>query len=348
MTDSNSLLGKTLGTCTLEYLLSQGGMGTVYLARQQRPHRVVAVKVLFSGAVFKKQAQAAFLARFRREADAIAALDHVHIMPLYEYGELDQLAYLVMPYVTGGTLRQRLLERGALPLDEALPILVQAAESLDYAHERGIIHRDIKPSNMIFHADGRLLLSDFGLAKILDQTDDARLLEKSEPAFLKATQIWPVSCHEQATRAISLLFPPPEDAEATCRVNRRVRSSSYSSETVIGTPEYLAPERALGQPVDRRADIYSLGVVLFQMLTGRVPFAGSSAISTALMHTEDEPPLPSALLPSLTPQIEAVILRALAKDPTQRYNTAGAFACALREAAENAEIGLHREQQSYT
>lgn len=336
-TDSNSLLGKTLGTCTLEYLLSQGGMGTVYLARQLRPHRIVAVKVLLAGSVLKKQAQAAFLARFRHEADAIAALDHVHIMPLYEYGELDQMAYLVMPYVTGGTLRQHLLERGALPLHEALPILEQAAEALDYAHERGIIHRDIKPSNMIFHADGRLLLTDFGLAKMLDQTGKALPLADSGQASLEIAQVCsPFHC-EQATKAISLLLKP-EDAEATRRVSRPMHASFCSSETVIGTPEYLAPERALGQPADRRADIYSLGIVLFQMLTGQVPFAGSSAISTALMHTEDEPPRPSTLLPSLSPEIEAVILRSLAKNPARRYHTAGDFARALRQATRHAAV----------
>lgn len=348
MTDSNSLLGKTLGTCTLEYLLSQGGMGTVYLARQLRPRRIVAIKVLLPGSVRNKQAQADFLARFRREADAIAALDHVNIMPLYEYGELGQLAYLVMPYITGGTLRQCLLERGALPLREALPILEQAAEALDYAHERGIIHRDIKPSNMIFHADGRLLLTDFGLAKILDQTSEAFPPTFSAPASLETMpQVFPLPPfpHEQGTRAISLVLPVPEDTEATRRVCRNF--SSYSSEAVIGTPEYLAPERALGQPVDGRADIYSLGIVLFQMLTGQMPFTGSSAISTALMHTQDEPPLPSTFLPDLAPEIEAVILRSIAKDPAQRYATAGDFARALREAVRYEKGAPHASSVPY-
>lgn len=322
--ESSSLLGKALGTCTLECLLSRGGMGTVYLARQLRPHRMVAVKVLLPSSMFQKQAQVDFLARFRREADAIAALDHVHIMPLYEYGELDQLAYLVMPYITGGTLQQRLCARGALPLNEVLPILEQAAKALDYAHERGIIHRDIKPSNMIFHADGRLLLTDFGLAKMLSKTGDGYL-----PQVVQA-----LSCGEQAMEVEEM----DEDADATCGAFRP--SPLSSSEAVIGTPEYLAPERALGQPGDGRADVYSLGVVLFQMLTGQVPFIGSSAISTALMHTEDEPPLPSTLLPSLTPGIEEVMLRALAKDPAQRYDTAGDFARALCMATRRTEAAL--------
>ncbi|MEO7022452.1 MAG: protein kinase [Ktedonobacteraceae bacterium] len=356
MTDSNSLLQKTLGTCTLECLLSQGGMGTVYLARQLRPRRTVAIKVLLPGSVFKAQAQADFLARFRREADAIAALDHIHIMPIYEYGEQDQLAYLVMPYVTGGTLREILIERGALPLSKVLPILEQAAEALDYAHERGIIHRDIKPGNMLFHADGRLLLTDFGLAKLLDQTGEtfANAFPAHATLEREATQALPFAHLKHlispTTQAIALGWLKEEGAEMTRKVNQHM--SSMSSETVIGTPEYLAPERALGQPVDRRADIYSLGIVLFQMLTGQLPFAGSSAISTAIMHTEDKPPRPSILLPGLAPEIEAVILRSIAKNPMHRYNTAGDFARALREAAkydtavQGTNASLHPYQNS--
>ena len=341
ITDSNSLLGKTLGTsCVLECLLSQGGMGTVYLARQLRPRRAVAIKVLLPGPALNKQAQMDFLARFRREADAIAALDHINIMPIYEYGEQEQLAYLVMPHITGGTLRQRLLERGALPLSEALPILEQAAEALDYAHARGIIHRDIKPGNMIFHADGRLLLTDFGLAKILGASSEALPLSLpehegqsaagSQPATEDATLALLPALPEQATQLISLALLET-DATQMMRPGGQ-QASPFSSETIIGTPEYLAPERALGLPVDGRADIYALGIVLFQMLTGQVPFTGSSAISTALMHTEDEPPRPSDLVPDLAPVVEAVILRAIAKEPVQRYSTAGEFARALRTA----------------
>ncbi|HET8846070.1 MAG TPA: serine/threonine-protein kinase, partial [Ktedonobacteraceae bacterium] len=170
VTDKNELLGKTLGTCTLERLIGHGGMGAVYLARQQRPRRSVAVKVFLPGPALDDEARADFLARFRREADAIASLDHINIIPIYEYGEQNQQAYLVMPYISGGTLRQIINTRGPLPLNEALPLVEQIAEALDYAHKLGIIHRDIKPGNILFHADGRLLLADFGLAKILSET----------------------------------------------------------------------------------------------------------------------------------------------------------------------------------
>lgn len=286
VTDKNELLGKTLGTCTLERLIGHGGMGAVYLARQQRPRRSVAVKVFLPGPALDDEARADFLARFRREADAIASLDHINIIPIYEYGEQNQQAYLVMPYISGGTLRQIINTRGPLPLNEALPLVEQIAEALDYAHKLGIIHRDIKPGNILFHADGRLLLADFGLAKILSETT--------------------LSAHDDAP--------------------------SISHGAMIGTPEYISPEQALGKPIDRRTDVYSLGIVLFQMLTGRVPFAGSSPVATAVMHTQSEPPLPSTIMPTITPEVEAVMLQAIAKSPAQRYATAGEFARALHVA----------------
>src|SRR5205085_3606976 len=142
-------------------------MGAVYLAQQTHPRREVAVKVLLPGLLADQTSRLDFLKRFRREADAIAALDHVNIIPIYEYGEQEQVAYLVMPYVTGGSLHHLLEKRRILPLNEVLLILEQAAAALDYAHGKGIIHRDLKPANLLFHADGRVLLADFGLAKML-------------------------------------------------------------------------------------------------------------------------------------------------------------------------------------
>jgi serine/threonine protein kinase len=305
VTDSKKLLGATLGTCTLERQIGQGGMGAVYLARQLRPRRSVAVKVLLPGSVLDEKLRTDFLTRFRREADAIALLDHIHIMPVYEYGEQDQLAYLVMPYVAGGTLRQVLNERGSLPLNEALPIIEQAAEALDYAHERGIIHRDIKPGNILFHADGRLLLADFGLAKVLSET----------------------------TQMLAIVHPEQQNTNT----GKEPETASLSSGGLIGTPEYLSPEQALGNSVDERSDIYSLGIVLFQMLSGQVPFTGDTPLATAVMHTQMAPPSLSALVPTLSLKVEAVIARAIAKQPNRRYATAGDFAHALRAAIEYEE-----------
>jgi serine/threonine protein kinase len=260
-------------------------MGAVYLAQQSRPRRTVAVKVLMPGNVLEKKSRAEFLMRFRREADAIAALDHVNIMPVYEYGEQGDIAYLVMPYVNGGTLREVLEKRGVLSLDEVVHIIEQAAAALDIAHAQGIIHRDLKPGNMLFHADGRLLLADFGLAKVLRDLKDPSQLGQPDLT---------------------------------------------STGTIVGTPEYLSPEQGTGRPIDHRSDIYSLGIVLFQMLGGRVPFTGTSPVAVAIKHALEEPPSLIEINPAIPPEIEAVVMKALAKEPEDRYNSAGELAEALR------------------
>ena len=286
LTDPNALLGQSLGTSTIQRLIGRGGMGAVYVAQQTRPRREVAVKVLLPALFADQPGRIGFLARFRREADAIATLDHINIIPIYEYGEQEQVAYLVMPYVTGGSLHQVLEKRGVLPLSEVLPMLEQAAAALDYAHAKGIIHRDLKPGNILFHSDGRVLLADFGLAKVLREEGS-----------------------QHGTSALT------------------------SAGTVIGTPEYLSPEQAAGQALDQRTDVYSLGIVLFHMLTGRVPFSGATPVATAMLHALSEPPSLSQLNPTLSPVIEAVVMKALAKQPEQRYESAGQLAQALSAAA---------------
>jgi serine/threonine protein kinase len=292
----SQLTGRTLGTCTLQQLIGRGGMGAVYLAQQLRPRRTVAVKVLLPELFSNPEAFSEFLARFRREADAIAALDHINIMPIYEYGEEGQLAYLVMPYVSGGTLRDVIAKRGKLPLLEAITIVEQVAAALDYAHQHGIIHRDLKPGNILFHTDGRLLLTDFGIAKVLNEPTN-----ENAPAVLTLT----------------------------------------STGMMIGTPEYLSPEQAMGLPIDNRSDIYSLGIVLFQLLSGRVPFSGTTAVAVAIKHATEEPPALTQFNPEVTPAVWQVILKALAKQPEQRYVTAGDFARALRAVAENERLIDH-------
>src|SRR5450755_69019 len=165
--NADALIGTVLGTCTLQKIIGQGGMGAVYLAQQSRPRRQVAVKVLLPTTSLTAHQRAAFLERFRRETDAAASLEHPNILHVHEYGERDGLAYLVMPYISGGTLRDEMEREGPLPLASVLNYLEQMAAALDFAHERGVIHRDIKPANILMTPEGRLLLTDFGLVKIV-------------------------------------------------------------------------------------------------------------------------------------------------------------------------------------
>lgn len=298
--DPQRLLGQNLGNCVLERLLGQGGMGAVYLAQQTRPRRTVAVKVLLPEVLPKTGGVSTeFLARFRREAEALAALDHVNIIPIYEYGEQEQMAYLVMPYVTGGTLRDLLAQRSTLPLSSALPIIEQAAAALDYAHSHGIIHRDLKPGNMLFHADERLLLTDFGIAKMGNET------------------------------------PSPDHTSL---------HTLTTTGTIIGTPEYLSPEQATASPVDRRSDVYSLGIVVFQMLAGQVPFTGPTAVAIALKHAMEEPPALTQLNPALPVHVEQTVRKAIAKRPEERYATAGGLAHALAAASHTQSSGFFSEK----
>ncbi|HLI88022.1 MAG TPA: protein kinase [Ktedonobacteraceae bacterium] len=288
--DSNQLVGRTLGTCTLQRLLGRGGMGAVYLAQQERPHRIVAVKVLMPDLLAHEDLYKEFLIRFRREADAIAALDHINIMPIYEYGEEERLAYLVMPYITGGTLREVLRKRGRLPLAETIPIIAQTASALDYAHARGIIHRDLKPGNILLHADGRLLLTDFGIAKVVETSP---------------------TTDQHTPQALPTLT---------------------TTGTVIGTPEYFSPEQAAGGPIDQRSDVYSLGVVLYEMLAGHVPFSGPTPVAVALKHAMEPPPPLTRANSDIPDVVEKVVMKALAKKPEARYASAGALAQVLRTA----------------
>ena len=288
LTNSNELIGRALGTCTLKRLVGRGGMGAVYLAQQSRPRRTVAVKVLLPHLV-EARPREEFLARFRREADAIAALDHINIMPIYEYGEQGEAAYLVMPYVMGGTLRERLEVQPIPPIQDVVSIIEQVAAGLDSAHGLGIIHRDLKPGNILFHADGRILITDFGLAKMLKDVK------------------------EQDSGAHALT----------------------SAGSIIGTPEYLSPEQGTGNPTDYHTDVYSLGVVLYQMLAGRVPFIGTTPVAVAIKHALQEPPPITDFNPAIPHSVQAVAMKALAKAPEQRFASAGELARALRLAISN-------------
>ncbi len=289
--NAEALIGMVLGTCTLQKLIGQGGMGAVYLAQQSRPRRQVAVKVLLPMTPLTPNQQAAFLERFRRETDAAASLEHPNIMPVHEYGERDGLAYLVMPYVSGGTLRDEMEREGALPLAKVVNYLDQMAAALGFAHERGVIHRDIKPANILMTQEGRLLLTDFGLVKIVaeGQAPQARLTGVGVP---------------------------------------------------MGTPDYMAPEQVIGAETDARADLYSLGVILYQMVTGTVPFRGEMPMQIAVQHLQLPPPPPRSLRPDLPVTAEQVMLRALAKNPADRYLRAQDLASAFHLALASAGLQI--------
>jgi serine/threonine protein kinase len=262
---------RQLGSYELIRRLGEGGMARVYLARDVRLGREVAVKVLEP----QLAERPGFRERFLREARVAASLDHPHIVPLYDFGESNSLLYLVMPYVSGGSM-QDMLKRAPLLLGEVVAYGSQIADALDYAHMRKVIHRDVKPANMLLHADGRLMLSDFGLAKILDSSRPR--VSKGQP-----------------------------DA---------------------GTPEYMAPEQIEGH-TDERSDVYALGVVLYLLLTGHLPFTGATSNAIMDAHLYHLPREPRQLNPAVTPAIQAVVLRALTKRADDRFQRAGDLSAAL-------------------
>src|SRR6266581_5006811 len=282
--DIKELIGVTLGTCTLEHVIGHGGMGAVYLAQQSRPVRTVAVKVLIPSNRTEVEQKEVFLERFRREADTIAKLEHKNILPIYEYDEAvveqERLAYLVMPFIRGGTLRERIDEMNRsgshIELKLVASYISQVADALDYAHSLGVVHRDIKPGNLLFHQDSQLMLGDFGIVRL-----------KAMPSLTSVGRF-------------------------------------------MGKAEYASPEQISTNEIDFRSDIYSLGIILYELLTGTVPYTGSTPF--AVMARKLSEPIPSIrnIRPDLSPAIETVIMKALARNPSDRYQTATMLAADFR------------------
>src|SRR5579884_4080468 len=277
--------GLTLGRYELKRLIAQGGMAEVYLAYDRRVRRLVAIKVLYGR-------DESFVRRFEREALAIGALSHDHILPLYDFGEQSPWYYLVMPYVEGGTLRDYLQKRKRLTMEETASFLDQIASALQHAHDHGVLHRDVKPSNILLRPDGYAYLADFGLAKAIMGAE-----------------------------------------------------SLTGDGTIVGTPEYMAPEQSNGVN-DYRSDIYSLGIILYQMLTGRVPFVGESPVAVTIKHMQAKPTPPSEYNSDIPQSIEEVILKALAKNPDERYQQARDFALAYKKALLRELVRRQAEQPS--
>ena len=298
--------GTTLGPYRIESLLGAGGMGQVFRATDVRLDRPVAVKVVTAGVALEPQLRA----RFAREARAVAALTHPHICTLYDVGRHDDVDFLVMECLEGETLAAR-LARGRMPLEETLTHAIEIASALEHAHGHGIVHRDLKPANIMLTASGAKLL-DFGLAKFRLATGDV--------------------AQTQVTREVSLsdaLQPPAPDQSASDAGHVTNRG------TIVGTIRYMAPEQIRGGEVDARSDLFSFGAVLFEMLTGRVAFEGTTVTSVRDAVLEGEVPAVSSLQPETRAAVEAVVRRCLVKDPTERFQTAAEVVHELKQASES-------------
>jgi hypothetical protein len=272
------LTGKQLGSYQVVEPLGEGGMAAVYKAYQPAMDRYVALKILPRH--FAKDPQ--FSGRFQQEARILARLQHPHILPVFDFGQVDDYAYIVMPFIESGTLTH-LMRGQPLPWDQIRRIVSQVGDALDYAHTRGLIHRDVKPSNVLIDERSNCLLMDFGLAKLIEG-----------------------SIHLTHTGAI------------------------------MGTPAYMSPEQGLGQKLAARSDIYSLGVILYELATGRVPYQAETPMAVVIKHIHDPLPPPRTFNAALPDTLERVILKSLAKNPEDRFATAGEMVKALQAAIPEA------------
>jgi eukaryotic-like serine/threonine-protein kinase len=258
------------GRYELGQVLGRGGMAEVYLAMDTRLGRTVAVKTLRADLA----RDPTFQARFRREAQSAASLNHPAIVAVYDTGEdyIDgvSIPYIVMEYVEGSTLRELLHSGRKLLPERAMEMTIGILQGLEYAHRNGIVHRDIKPANVMLTRNGQVKVMDFGIARAMGDSG------------MTMTQ----------------------------------------TSAVIGTAQYLSPEQAKGEQVDARSDLYSTGCLLYELLTVRPPFVGDSPVAVAYQHVREEPQPPSVFDPEITPEMDAIVLRALVKDPDYRYQSA--------------------------
>jgi beta-lactam-binding protein with PASTA domain len=285
MTTSDTLIDRTFDRrYVIKRKLGSGGMADVYLAEDQELGRRVALKLLDERHASDEQ----FVERFRREAQSAAGLNHPNIVSIFDRGRAEGTYYIAMEYLDGRTLKELLVRNGPTPIPIAIDYARQILGALSFAHRNGIIHRDIKPHNIIVGSDGRLKVTDFGIAR---------------------------SGASQMTEAGS----------------------------IVGTAQYLSPEQARGAPVDPRSDLYSLGIVLYEMLTGHVPFTGDTPVEIAMKHLSQVPEPPSKLRPEVPHDLDAVVMRSLAKDPDQRYASAEEMDADLARVARGVAVSRETE-----
>jgi serine/threonine-protein kinase len=263
-----------IGRYEIKSEIGRGGMATVYRAYDPHFQRDVALKILPRELLHEQN----FRARFEREAKTVAALEHPAIVPVYDFGEEDGQPYLVMRFLPGGSLTDRLM-KDHFSFTETVRIIQRLASALDEAHGLGIIHRDLKPDNILFDHRDDPFIADFGIAKLSEE-----------------------------------------------------RSTVTTGSIIIGTPAYMSPEQANGSELDGRSDIYSLGVILFEMLTGKKPYSANTPIGLIMQHITQPIPNILELNPKLPPGCQMIIRRAMAKEPEERFETATALANALSEA----------------
>ncbi|MFJ8882326.1 protein kinase [Streptomyces sp. NPDC102402] len=265
------------GRYQLRDLLGEGGMASVYLAYDSALDRQVAIKTLHT----ELGREQSFRERFRREAQAVAKLQHTNIVSVFDTGE-DELGGALMPYIVmeyvegqplGSVLQSDIQQYGAMPADKALKVTADVLAALETSHEMGLVHRDIKPGNVMMTRRGVVKVMDFGIARAM------------QSGVTSMTQ----------------------------------------TGMVVGTPQYLSPEQALGRGVDARSDLYSVGIMLFQLLTGRIPFDADSPLAIAYAHVQEEPVAPSSINRSITPAMDALVARALKKNPNERFPSAAAM-----------------------
>ena len=280
------------GRYEVRSLIGRGGMAEVHLGFDTRLSRVVAIKMLRRDLAL----DSIFQARFRREAQSAASLNHPNIVAVYDTGEEIvsdatnrslAIPYIVMEYVEGHTVKELVSDGTAVPINEAIEIVSGVLSALQYSHANHLVHRDIKPGNIMLTPEGKVKVMDFGIARALT------------------------------------------DSQATMT----------QTNAVVGTAQYLSPEQARGETVDERSDLYSTGVVLFELLTGRPPFKGDSAVAVAYQHVEQIPPTPSSILSDIPDSLDRVVLKALAKNRDDRYRSAAEMLSDLQRVARGMDVG---------